>query len=68
MFPPNADPSVAGKPRPMSIGICRTYTPNLYDAALDFAASDTPITGLGKLREQGKELAYGIDATITPDS
>jgi hypothetical protein len=51
MFPPNADPSVAGKPRPMSIGICRTYTPNLYDAALNFAASDTPLKGLGKLRE-----------------
>ena len=67
MFPPNADPSVAGKPRPMSLGICRTYSPSLYEA-LSFAASDTPITGIGKLREQGKELAYGIDATITPDA
>lgn len=68
LFPPNADPAVAGKPRPISLGICRTYIPALYDSVnLRFAASDETISAVGKGREQGKELGYGIDYTILPD-
>lgn len=55
LFPPNADPSVAGKPRTLSLGICRTYTGDLYDATnSDYAAHDAAFSALGIQRLAGK--------------
>jgi hypothetical protein len=68
VFPPTAEPSVAGKPRPMALGICRTYSPPLYDGTnFYYACSDAPITAFGTVRIQGVPQVYGGSYTITVD-
>ncbi|MHB8679009.1 MAG: SPRY domain-containing protein [Rudaea sp.] len=69
LFPPDADKSVAGKPRPLSLGVCRTYAPSLYDAKnFYFGASSDPITAVGQTRMQGSQMALGIDYTELADA
>lgn len=54
VFSPTVDPGVAGKPRPMSIGVCGPYAPEIYNAtAFDYACSDSPISVFGEVRIQG---------------
>jgi hypothetical protein len=68
LFAPNADPAVAGKPWPLSIGICRTYVPPFYDTAnLKMAAGDEFITAVGKWRHGGREWGYTIDYSVDVD-
>jgi hypothetical protein len=69
IFPPNADPTLAGKPRPFREGINRNFAPTPYDNTnLLFPATSSPISGLGKGRDQGVEIAYGIDWSLTADA
>jgi len=68
-FAPDADPSVAGKPRPYNLGAVITYAPPMYDAKnLYFGASCRPITAVGQTRMQGRQMALGIDYTQLPDA
>lgn len=68
LFAPNADPAVAGKPWPLSIGICRTYAPPFYDTAnLKMAAGDEFITAVGKWRHGGREWAYTVNYSVDVD-
>ncbi|HXD83314.1 MAG TPA: hypothetical protein VN599_02670 [Rudaea sp.] len=68
MFAPDADASVAGKPRPYNIGAVITYAPPMYDAKnLYFGASCRPITAVGQTRMQGAQMALGIDYSQLPD-
>lgn len=68
LFPPNADQTLAGKPWPFREGINRNYSPTAYDTTnLLFPATSTPVSGIGKIRDQGVELAYGIDVSLTAD-
>lgn len=68
LFPPDVDPSVALRPRPDAWGICRTFVPPLYDATnRDYAIGDSAISAFGKVRVQGKQIAYGTDFTLTAD-
>lgn len=66
LFAPNADPAVASKPWPMSIGICRTYVPPFFQN-LTMAAGDEFISAVGKWRMGGKEWGYTIDYTVEAD-
>jgi len=60
IFMPNVDPSVAGKPWPIAWGICRTYTPSLWDSVNSiYALSATVISQIGFPRVSGKALAPG---------
>lgn len=68
MFPPTVDPGVAGKPRPMSIGVCGPYAPELYNAAsFQYACSDSPLATFGEVRVQGVPQVYGGPFAITAD-
>lgn len=68
LFAPNADQSVAGKPRNLLLGIGRTISLPMYDAAnFDYAAGCLPVASLGKARDQGVELGYGIDFSMLSD-
>lgn len=78
LFPPNADPSVAGKPRPIAWGVCRTFTPALYDAVnFYYAIGDAPISQVGFPRINGAPMQpgtyslttdlQGVDLTAAPD-
>jgi hypothetical protein len=68
IFPPPVEPAVAGKTRPMALGICRNYTPDLYDGTnFNYACSDGPLTAFGTVRIQGVPQVYGGSYVITPD-
>ena len=68
LFPPTADPSVAGKLRPSLIGIARTFTAELEDAtARQYAMGDRAVTAFGRVRVAGKQKIYGTDFEETTD-
>jgi len=67
-FAPDADPSIAGKFRPLTLGVRRTLRATLISQSnRSYAWSDAPESAVGKLRVAGKEIALGIDAAATPD-
>lgn len=68
LFPPDADASVALKPRPIHLGPRRTFTAPMYDTTNRYvAAADDQIGAVGTARLAGKPLALGIDYSLTPD-
>jgi hypothetical protein len=68
VFPPTADPAVAGKTRPSGIGIIFNQEPSLYDSAtFKFACTDTAISAFGDMRIQGIPQVYGGSYAITED-
>jgi hypothetical protein len=68
LFPPSVDAAFAGKPRPLALGICRTFMPALYDAAgLNWALSCGPVTAVGLFRVAGKPDVFGVDETLNAD-
>jgi hypothetical protein len=68
LFPPTADPSVAGKYRPALIGIARTFTAELEDAPTRrYAMGDRVTTAFGRVRVAGKQKVYGTDFEETTD-
>lgn len=68
LFPPGVDASVAGKPRPVSMGVCRNYEPTLYDPVnFLYAIHDAPISALGRTRVAGKQVILGADFQMSSD-
>lgn len=68
LFSPGADANVASKPRPISMGVCRNYSPELYDVAnLLYALHDGSISALGRVRVAGKQVVLGGDFNMTND-
>lgn len=71
LFGPDADISVTGKPRSISDGVARNYTPELEYAALPdtglptYAMADAAITAIGIVRING--VPY-LDYTISADN
>lgn len=69
LFAPNVDPSVAGKPYPLTSGIARTFVGSLFDSTTNaIQLADEAISAFGKMRIQGVEGAYGVDYITTPDA
>ena len=57
IFPPSADPIVAGKPWPISLGAARQTTPTLIDPVNRiYALHDMGVVGLGYFRDMGAPL------------
>jgi len=57
MIPPNADPDAANTPRPVLLGACRNVPVKQTDAInYVFAASDSPMMGIGFCRVSGYPL------------
>jgi hypothetical protein len=69
IFPPTVDPAVAGRTRPMALGVCRNYDPDLYDGTnFLYACSDAALTAFGLVRIQGVPQVYGGSYTVTLDA
>jgi hypothetical protein len=65
LFPPTVDAAFAGKPRPLALGICRTFSPPCYDSLnLNYALSDGTISAVGRFRDQGVVVS---DYNMLPD-
>lgn len=57
IFPPSADPIVAGKPWPISLGAARQTTPTLVDPVNRiYAVHDRGVVGWGWVRDMGAPL------------
>lgn len=57
IFPPSADPVVAGKPWPIALGAARQVTPVLVDPVNRiYALTDLGIVGVGYVRDKGAPL------------
>lgn len=57
IFPPSADPVVAGRPWPISLGAARQITPVLVDPVNRvYAVSDVGVVGWGFVRDKGAPL------------
>lgn len=57
IFPPSADPAVAGKPWPIALGAARQVTPVVVDPVNRiFALTDQGIVGIGYVRVSGAPL------------
>ena len=57
IFPPSADPVVAGKPWPIALGAVRQMTPVLVDPVNRiYALTDLGIVGVGYVRDKGAPL------------
>jgi hypothetical protein len=69
MFAPDADPTVAGKPRPISLGVDRNYEAILEKSASNlYALADGAISAVGRFRVAGKQIVWGVDVSPTADS
>jgi hypothetical protein len=72
LFLPNADPSAAGRPRPICLGACRSVPAILFNASTHtYAIHDAPLGQIASVRVAGKQLSpVGAppDYTSTPDN
>jgi|GEM_PF-5429640 len=69
LFQPSAQPTIAGKPRPISLGAARNFEPVLVDAATNtYALHDAPLSAIVDVTVAGKSLVYPTDYVLTSDA
>lgn len=68
LFLPNADTSIAGKPRPALLGAGRSLPGVLFNSATNaYAISDASMYQLASVRVAGKSLTLSTDYSVSAD-